>query len=69
MAHLLYYNLLQNFDYVKQHSIIKNKRGLLLTGFMPRKPRFVSGVKRHVSEKNKLNSGKPRLVGGELYLC
>ena len=35
-----------------------NKGGLfrrgenMLTGFMPRKPRFVSGVKRHVSEKN-----------------
>ena len=24
----------------------------VLTGFMPRKPRFVSGVKRHISEKN-----------------
>jgi hypothetical protein len=35
-----------------------------LTGFMPRKPRFVSGVKRHVSESIKLNPGKPRLVAG-----
>jgi len=25
---------------------------IILTGFMPRKTRFVSGVKRHVSEKN-----------------
>jgi len=35
---------------------------------MPRKPRFVSGVKRHVSESIKLNSGKPCLVGGELHI-
>jgi hypothetical protein len=32
------------------------------------KPRFVSGVKRHVSELIKLNPGKPRLVGGELHM-
>ena len=38
-----------------------------MTGFMPRKPRFLSGVKRHVSESIKLNPGKPRLVGGELH--
>ena len=25
---------------------------IVVTGFMPRKPRFVSGVKRHVSEMN-----------------
>ena len=40
---------------------------IFLTCFMPRKPRFVSGVKRHVSETIKLNSGKPRLVAGELH--
>ena len=34
---------------------------------MPRKPRFISGVKRLVSESIKLNPGKPRLVGGELH--
>jgi len=34
---------------------------------MPRKPRFVSGVKRHVSKNEKSNSGKPRLVGGKLH--
>jgi hypothetical protein len=38
-----------------------------MTGFMPRKPRFINGVKRHVSESIKLNPGKPRLVGGELH--
>jgi hypothetical protein len=31
---------------------------------MPCKPRFVCGVKRHVSESIKLNPGKPRLVAG-----
>jgi len=41
---------------------------MVLTGFMPCKPRFVSGVKRHVSESIKLNPGKPRLVGGELHM-
>ena len=35
---------------------------------MPRKPRFVSGVERHVSESIKLNPGKPRLIGGELHI-
>ena len=40
----------------------------LLTGFMPCKPRFVSGVKRHVSESIKLNPGKPRLVAGSFTL-
>ena len=42
-----------------------------LTGLMPRKPRFVSRVKRHVSEQKQLNSGKPRLacpVASEAYL-
>jgi hypothetical protein len=38
-----------------------------MTGFMPHKPRFVSGVKRNVYDKQKLNSGKPRLVGGKLH--
>ena len=32
---------------------------------VPRKPRFVSGVKRHVSKKSILSTGMPRLVGGE----
>ena len=40
---------------------------LTVTGFMPRKPRFVSGVKRHVSDKNnKLREAPPFRQGASL---
>jgi len=34
----------------------------VLTGFIPRKPHFVSWVKRHGFKNKELNSGKPRLA-------
>ena len=38
----------------------RKQRKVNMTGFMPRKPRFVSGVKRHVSEKKiKLREAPP----------